>query len=312
MEQITILENKQQLAEQGFTAELFDRWTAYLDAAPKTVETYTRNIRPFAYFLKVNGITNPTRDDVISYRDQIKAKYKPSTVQAYTMAVKLFYQWTAQEGIYPNIAEKVKGAKLDSDHKKDYLTSKQVSKLFQSIDRTTLRGKRDYAIIALMITSGLRTIEISRANIEDMRNVADFTALYIQGKGHDEKNTFVKVAEPVEAAIRDYLTARGRAGSSEPLFASDAHRNAGGRMTTRSISRIVKDNLKAAGFDSDRLTAHSMRHTAATLNLLNGGSIEETQQLLRHTNINTTLIYSHALERAKNNSEQRIAAAIFG
>lgn len=312
MEQITILENKQQLAEQGFTAELFDRWTAYLDAAPKTVETYTRNIRPFAYFLKVNGITNPTRDDVISYRDQIKAKYKPSTVQAYTMAVKLFYQWTAQEGIYPNIAEKVKGAKLDTDYKKDYLTSKQVSKLFQSIDRTTLKGKRDYAIIALMITSGLRTIEISRANIEDMRNVADFTALYIQGKGHDEKNTFVKVAEPVEAAIRDYLTARGRAGSSEPLFASDAHRNAGGRMTTRSISRIVKDNLKAAGFDSDRLTAHSMRHTAATLNLLNGGSIEETQQLLRHTNINTTLIYSHALERAKNNSEQRIAAAIFG
>lgn len=312
MEQITILENKQQLAEQGFTAELFDRWTAYLDAAPKTLETYTRNIRPFAYFLKVNGITNPTRDDVISYRDQIKAKYKPSTVQAYTMAVKLFYQWTAQEGIYPNIAEKVKGAKLDNDHRKDYLTSKQVSKLFQSIDRTTLKGKRDYAIIALMITSGLRTIEISRANIEDMRNVADFTALYIQGKGHDEKNTFVKVAEPVEAAIRDYLTARGRAGSSEPLFASDAHRNAGGRMTTRSISRIVKDNLKAAGFDSDRLTAHSMRHTAATLNLLNGGSIEETQQLLRHTNINTTLIYSHALERAKNNSEQRIAAAIFG
>lgn len=312
MEQITILENKQQLAEQGFTAELFDRWTKYLDATPKTVATYTRNIRPFAYFLKVNGITNPTRDDVITFRDQLKGRYKPSTIQAYIMAVKLFYQWTAQEGIYPNIAEKVKGAKLDTDHKKDYLTSKQVCKVFESIDRSTLKGLRDYAILSLMVTAGLRTIEIIRANIGDMRNVADFTALYIQGKGHDEKNTFVKIAEPVEAAIREYLAARGKADSSEPLFASDAHRNAGGRMTTRSISRIVKDNLKAAGFDSDRLTAHSMRHTAATLNLLNGGSIEETQQLLRHTNINTTLIYSHALERAKNNSEQRIAAAIFG
>ena len=78
------------------------------------------------------------------------------------------------------------------------------------------------------------------------------------------------------------------------------------------ISLIIKKRLKAAGYDSDRLTAHSLRHTAATLNLLNGASLEETQQLLRHTSINTTMIYVHALERAENNSEARIAAAIFG
>ena len=83
-------------------------------------------------------------------------------------------------------------------------------------------------------------------------------------------------------------------------------------MTTRSISRVAKENLVAAGLESDRLTAHSLRHTAATLNLLNGGTVEETQQLLGHANIKTTLIYSHALERAKNESENRIAAAIFG
>lgn len=312
METMIIESREQQLTEQTFTADLFTRWTAYLDATPKTIETYTRNIRPFAYYLKDNGIRRPSRDDVITFRDQLKDKYKPSTVQAYIMAVKLFFSWTAQAGIYPNIAEKVKGAKLDTEHKKDYLTEKQVVKMFSGIDRTTLKGKRDYAILSLMVTSGMRTIEIVRANIGDMRPIADFTALYVQGKGHDEKNTFVKIAEPVELAIRDYLTARGKADSSEPLFASDAHRNAGERMTTRSISRIVKNHLKAAGLNSDRLTAHSMRHTAATLNLLNGGTIEETQQLLRHTNINTTLIYSHALERAKNNSEQRIAAAIFG
>ena len=83
-------------------------------------------------------------------------------------------------------------------------------------------------------------------------------------------------------------------------------------MTTRSISRVAKESLIDIGLDSDRLTAHSFRHTAATLNLLNGGTVEETQQLLGHKNINTTLIYSHALERAKNNSEKRIAKAIFG
>jgi len=82
-------------------------------------------------------------------------------------------------------------------------------------------------------------------------------------------------------------------------------------MTTRSISGIVKDRFTGAGYDSERLTAHSLRHTAGTLNLLNGGTLEETQQLLRHSNINTTMIYLHHLDRAKNNSEARIAAAIF-
>ena len=312
MENISIISNGKQLTTTGFTPELFKSWTAYLDATPKTIATYTRNIRPFALYMQLNGITQPSREDIIAYRDELKGKYKPSTVQAYIMAAKLFFQWTAQAGLYPNIAEKVKGAKLDTEHKKDYLTSKQVCKVFESIDRSTLNGKRDYAILSLMVTAGLRTIEIIRANVGDMRTIADFTALYIQGKGHEEKNAFVKIAEPVEEAIREYLTARGRADSSEPLFTSEAHRNGGERMTTRSISRIVKERLKAAGFDSDRLTAHSLRHTAATLNLLNGGTIEETQQLLRHTNINTTLIYSHALERAKNNSEKRIATAIFG
>ena len=96
------------------------------------------------------------------------------------------------------------------------------------------------------------------------------------------------------------------------VFSSISNRNNGGRMTTRSISRVAKNHLIEIDLKSDRLTAHSLRHTAATLNLLNGGTVEETKQLLGHANINTTLIYSHALERAKNDSENRIAKAIFG
>lgn len=313
MENAIVLTNQAELAASpALGADLFDKWTAYLDAKPKTVETYTRAIRRFACYLQENGITQPSREDVIAYREQLKENHKPTTVQSYLAAVKLFFQWTAQLGIYPNIADHVKGAKLDKEHKKDYLTSKQVAKLLGSIDRSTLKGLRDYAILSLMVTSGLRTIEVSRANIGDMRTVADFTALFIQGKGHEEKNTYVKLAEPVEDAIRAYLSERGSTSAEAPLFSSAAHRNDGERLTTRSVSRIAKERLKAAGLDSDRLTAHSLRHTTATLNLLNGGTVEETQQLLRHTNINTTLIYSHALERAKNDSEARVAKAIFG
>ena len=83
-------------------------------------------------------------------------------------------------------------------------------------------------------------------------------------------------------------------------------------MTTRSISRIVKNALKAAGLESDRLTAHSLRHTAATLALKNGASLDEVQQLLGHKNINITMVYLHTLERVNNTSSDRITAAIFG
>ena len=83
-------------------------------------------------------------------------------------------------------------------------------------------------------------------------------------------------------------------------------------MTTRSISRIAKTHLIAAGLESDRLTAHSLRHTAATLALLNNAKPEEVQQMLDHQSLNTTLIYSHALDRMKNDSEKKVAKAIFG
>lgn len=162
-----------------------------------------------------------------------------------------------------------------------------------------------------MITGGLRTIEVIRANIDDLRALGDEMVLYIQGKGKDEKSDFIKITPPAEKAIRKYLKLRGKAEGTDPLFCSLSHNSTGERMTTRSISRIVKDRLIAAGLDSDRLTAHSLRHTAATLNLLNGGTLDETQQLLRHSKIDTTMIYAHHLDRAKNQSEQRIADAIF-
>lgn len=292
--------------------ELFNRWTSYLDASPKTVETYTKSIRRFMAYLAENGIIQPEREDIIAYRDRLKIQHKPATVQGYMAAVKLFFRWTAQEGLYPNVADRVKGAKIDAGHKKDYLTKKQVNKVLSTIDRETLKGKRDYAILALMITTGLREISVVRADIGDIRAAGDAMALYYQGKGHEEKAEYVKLAEPVEDALRAYLSARGEHAPGAPLFGSIANRNSGGRMTTRSISRLAKDHLLEAGLNSDRLTGHSMRHTAATLNLLNGGTIEETRQLLGHANINTTLIYAHALERANNHSEDRIARAIFG
>lgn len=310
MPDIAVKTENNQIAHNGnLTDNLYKQFIEYIDAKPKTIQTYTRALRQLFNYLGDNGIQKPGRTDILSYRDHLLQTKKAATVQAYIVASRLFFQWTEQEGLYPNIAAHIKGAKISKDHKKDYLSSSQIKKVMQSIERNTEKGLRDYAILALMVTGGLRTIEITRANIADLRTAGDSAVLYIQGKGQDEKADYVKLPAPVDQAIRAYLSERGA--FTGPLFTSTSHNNLGQGMTTKSISSIVKTRLRAAGFNSDRLTAHSLRHTAGTLNLINGGTLEETQQLLRHNSISTTMIYLHHINRANNMSENRIAGAVF-
>ncbi len=290
---------------------LFAEWIAFLDASPATVSTYTHNLRHFFAFLSQNRIASPTRETVIAYREHLKETKKAATVFAYLAPVKLFFRWTASKGYFSNISEHMKAVKVDNrEHKKDFLNFSQSKRLLASIDTTEPVGKRDYALLFLMLTTGIRTISAIRANVGDIRAVGGESALFYQGKGRDDKTAYVKLSSEVEAAIRDYLATRGNVAGTEPLFVATSNRNLRGRMTTRTISRIAKMHLVAAGYVSDRLTAHSLRHTAATLALLSGASLEATKELLDHKSINTTLIYSHALDRAKDHTEQNITAGI--
>lgn len=311
MGSLAIMQQRNLAPQSEVGAELFNRFIAYLDNTPKTVETYTKALKQLFKYFSLNGIRQPRREDIIAFKDELKSSgHKPTTVQNYITATKLFFRWTAQEGYYPNIAEHLKGAKLDKEHKKDYLTSRQVKEVLGNIERNSLQGLRDYAILTVMITGGLRTIEVVRAEIRDLRTAGEYTVLYVQGKGRQEKTEYIKISEQVEKAIRDYLKARGNAGEEEPLFTSLSNNNKGNKLSTRSISGIVKDRLRKAGFNSERLTAHSLRHTAVTLSLLAGKDITEVQQFARHANIATTMIYNHSLDKAKNSCSEAITQAI--
>ena len=269
--------------DQKITPPLYERFVAYIDASEKTVQTYSRALRQFFKWIRREQITQPLREDVIRYRDELKVSHKPATVQNYIFAVRQFFRWTAQEGIYPNIADRIKGARVSTRHKKDALTLEQAREI----------------------------LALQRANVEDLRQLGNRMVLYVQGKGEEDRAEYVLITQPVEKAIRQYLRIRGHVGGDEPLFASLSRRNPGERMTTRSISRIIKTAFREAGYDSDRLTAHTTRHTAGTINLLTGGTLQETQELLRHKNINTTTIYAHNLNKLESMSEERITAALF-
>ena len=286
------------------------------DIKTKTKETYRKSLRAFFNFLADERVNEPQKAHIVAFKEKLQDEgKKATTIQTYLIAIKVFFKYLDSEMLYRNIAQNVKNVRIEKNHKKDFLNVGECKELLQSIETNTLKGARDYAIISLMLTCGLRTVEIARANIEDIKSLNGQKVLYIQGKGRDEKSEYVKINFNVYGSIQKYLMKRleqhPQTNEKEPLFSSTSNNNSNGRITTRALRELVKKHLRRIDLDSERLTAHSLRHTSATLNLLNGGTLEETQQLLRHTNINTTMIYVHTLERLKNQSENRIASAIF-
>lgn len=292
------------------SAEVVQKYIDLLDVKPKSRDTYQKALKQFMLFLESNAITQPTRADILKYKAYLMDNYKACTVSSYMTAVKGFFAFMEAEKIYPNIANGIKGAKHQQGFRKDALTVDQAIRLLKGIDTTTLEGKRNYALINLLLNTGLRTIEAERASIGDIRQEGGEALLYIQGKGRDSKDAFVVLTDSTLYPIQKYLKARSIIDPKAPLFASHSDRNEGNRITTRTISWIVKEALRAVGIDSERITAHSLRHTAVTFSLLAGATIQEAQAMARHANVNTTLIYAHNIDRIAKAPERKIEAML--
>lgn len=295
--------------------EIVVRWLDSLDLSTGTKETYARGFKSFCRFVRASALDfdELSRGNVLSYKDYLIAEkgLRPSTVSSYLAAVRSFFGMAEDDGI-ENVAKNVHGETSSHDFKKDALTPGEARRLLAAIDRSAPGGLRDYAILNLMIRTGLRDVEVSRADCGDIRTSGGATVLDIQGKGRPGKDSFVVLTPEAEEPIRAYLATRGATRASDPLFASVARRNAGSRLTTRSISRIAKEALRAIGLDDERHTAHSLRHTAITLALLGGASERDAQQMARHASITTTMIYSHNIDRVRNAAEKNVGSILDG
>jgi integrase/recombinase XerD len=258
--------------------------------------------------------------------------------------VRKFYEWAEANKLYPNVARGVKSPRRKQQLRRQPLTAEQGKHLLASAvpeskqtgdgtaqaHREQLQALRDHAIANLLLRTGLRTVELIRADVGDISLKAGKRVLKIQGKGRDEKDDFViltaKAHEPIDAYLKyraqtvmpnprssqAQTTAAIRRSSlspSSPLFVSHSNNNRDGRLTTRTIRQVVKQQMQAIGIDSPEYTAHSLRHTTAVSILRNGGSIEEAQSVLRHATPATTQIYTHTIKeeiRLARASEERL------
>jgi len=286
-----------------FTSDVASRFINDTDVTDKSKKGYTNALTQFLYWLGENGITEPKREDILSYKEALKADgLKPNTITAYIVVVKKFFSWLESIRLYDNVTNGIKGGGAVNGFLKDPLTTDQVRLLLASIDKSKPDGVRNFNIINLMLHTALRTIEVVRADVSDMAIKSDRHILYVQGKGRVEKDELVVLTDTVYNPLMSYLGNR-KAQQEEPLFTSEANRSKGQRLTGYAISHIVKSALRGINLDSDRLTCHSLRHTAITKALLNKAELRDVQAMARHRVITTTTRYAHDLDRINNAAE---------
>ena len=286
------------------TQSLIGAFLGGLDVKESSRRLYGRTLKQFFSWVDLEGLRLPelTKADIAEYKSYLEntLKLSPLTIGSYIVSLRKFYEWIEAEGLYKNITKGIKTPQRSQAFEKQYLSERKSRELLEYFKGNSLR---DYAIVNLMLRTGLRTIEVSRAQIGDICYMGEQRVLKIWGKGKSEADkgrdyNFVVLTDKTYLPIKNYLEATRRgAKSGEPLFTSNSHQNQGEQLSTRTISGLCKEGLKAIGLDGKEYTAHSLRHTTASLLLGHGETLLAVQHVLRHASVNTTQRYTKLKER---------------
>lgn len=305
-----------ELAPSGDVSTMLKDWHDSLDLlvragdlARNSALAYERGAGKFLAWCAAAGVESVTPDTLREWKAALLAEgRKPSTVNAWLAGVKKLFTWAVDARRLPyNPAQNVKGATrkgTNKKHARESLTDLEVRRVLAMPDRATAAGKRDLAILALMVYTGVRSVEIHRADLENLKTEGGQLVLYVMGKGHLEADELVVIANPAaQNALYDWLAVRGQAAG--PLFTSLSDRSKGGRLCLRSLRGLVKHYYNLAGVRGNK-TAHSLRHTAITKVITKSGSLQKAQSVARHKSVETTMIYFHELDRLTNPGESFI------
>jgi len=301
-------ENELMIATQNW----IDAWLDDLKmrgAFDKTIEAYRRGLVRFMRWLFERGIAEPTSADIAFFRDDLKERYSAQTVNLSLSALRSFYRYLLENGaISYSPAMGIRGIRSGKRyHKRANLSDGEVRDVLETCDQS-VQGIRDRAILTLMAYCGLRTVEVHRANVEDLKTNGRLL-LWVQGKGRAEPDDFVVIPVDQERVIRYWLAERAKIAGEEKgaLFLSLSRQNKGERLSTRAIHDLVKNHYEQAGIHDPKKTAHSLRHSAISNVITHGGTPMQAQAFARHKTFDTTLGYIHEVNRLAAPAEDLIS-----
>lgn len=266
----------------------------------KTVENYDRYLTRFASDMGIKKISDISEDKIrefrlklnrapgVKVRGQSAATMKKNTQNYYMIALRSFLKYCRKRNISALTPDAIELAKTGARHL-DLISVDELTRLLKAPDLSTAKGLRDKALLELFFSTGLRLSELCSLNHDLDLSKDEFS---IRGKG--EKVRVVFLSEDAKSAIRAYL--KTRKDMAEPLFVNNMKNGSAGRLTPRSIERIVKHYAIKAGI-SKKVTPHVLRHSFATDLLSNGADIRSVQMMLGHANIATTQVYTHITDK---------------
>jgi len=298
--------------------DLSEHFLSDQNYSKSTIKTYRICYKYYLIYLKENDILFAKTSDVIRFRESLRSvDHSTYYIYIYMSALKSLYCYLRMNQPRFNLPTKyaydimipIKNERIKRHVKKPLLTRVEARHLIThtKMTRKIIYDYRNYAMICLMITAGLSPYEIIHLKREDYQVMDEKYVLIIKKRGSHQEDT-VNLSKGVVEALNDYLLRRKKL--NPYLFISQNHTTKEGHLSRTFFYYMFEKVLKKCGLEHTGITPHCLRHTAAHLNLLRGGTIETTKQLLRHVDISSTIIYQDYIDKMKDHTEEAIESFI--
>ncbi len=263
--------------------------------APTSQRVYRQDAKAFAQWMTEHGALPETltRQDAIAYRVHLAEKYAKITAnRMFSVARRLLDEQVRNKHLPENLFASVEGFKTGNETTHTTLRKEDARELLAAVDRRTVKGKRDYALMSLLVRTGIRRSECAALRLADLRmQEGHHVAIIEHGKG--DKRRVVKLPVDVFRSIEQYIRAAGRTNRA-PEAALFTGMTKGDKPTEQPISdklieRVVKHYSQQ--IDIPTLTPHGLRSTFITLALENKATLHQVQYAAGHADPRTTERY---------------------
>ncbi len=276
--------------------DFIDKYIRHLEInlgrSEHTTDAYSRDLNDFLRFCEKTGARSSPADVDLRLARRYLADLKRSGRSRATMArrvsaLRSFFKFLKREGIIDNNVFAALDIPRRPKKTPEFLFAEEVSALLKAPDETPA-GLRDKAILELLYSSGMRVSELVSLNISEIN--PERPELKVMGKGRKERIVFI--GAPARRAAVEYITnGRPKLGLTQDKSALLLNKS-GSRLSVRGVQRVVEKYINRIAA-LKRISPHSLRHTFATHMLNAGADLRTVQELLGHTSLSTTQIYTH-------------------
>ena len=272
--------------------------------AESTRVAYERELRRFLVWLG----EEPGLEILFDYRDCLREKgLGPTTIQWRTTVARAFLKFAEGHGYLDRpVVGDFRPPKGKTGFAPRILSNRELNRLLAAPDRRSRRGKRDALILACLGVGGLRASEVCRLNAEDVQIRRSGVVLHVNGKRR--KHRLVPLSYEWCSLFRSYLRSWPECTGVAPLFLCGQPGHEDKRLTVAAVDYVVRQNALATGLTG--VSAHTLRHTSASLAVEAGEPLHRLRDWLGHSSVLVTSRYLHAMPVSDPSSVRGISAGV--